>query len=521
MPVTDVETILKDSDIIVSKTDLEGTITYVNDDFVRISGFSVDELIGSPQNIVRHPDMPREAFEDFWRTIKSGKAWTGLVKNRCKNGNHYWVEANAAPMLDHGRIVGYTSVRVKPSRQQVEAADRVYRDMQTGAGRFVIREGAAVRRSLFGGFNPLQALTIKAKILCSFAFLVAMFGIILLGLLANDRTLHLLAVAGAVLGLIVVAGFGVAEYYSVVLPVERARREADRMSAGDLSGSITSPGNDEISAVLQSLRILQINMKLLVGQIKEASEIVNSGASDIATGNSDLSARTESQASALEETASSMEELTGTVKQNAENAQQANALVVASSETVAQGACTMRQAVEMMRSIRESSHKMAEIINVIDGIAFQTNLLALNAAVEAARAGEHGRGFAAVAAEVRGLAQRSANAAREINGLIKDSADKVSSGTRAVDDAGRTMEDIASSVRRAAEIMAEIAAASREQSAGIEQVNEAVARMDLVTQQNAALVEEAAIAAEGMSAQALKLAQLISAFKLVSEGKSG
>jgi aerotaxis receptor len=264
---------------------------------------------------------------------------------------------------------------------------------------------------------------------------------------------------------------------------------------------------------------LQTNVKLLVGQIKEATDLVNIGSQEIANGNADLSARTESQASSLEQTASSMEELTSTVKQNADNAHEANKLVISTSAIAVKGGEAVEQVIATMSSIRESSRKISDIIGVIDGIAFQTNILALNAAVEAARAGEQGRGFAVVASEVRNLAQRSASAAKEIKTLINDSVEQVENGSKLVDNAGKTMDEIVSSVRHVTNIMNDITSASREQSAGIEQVNQAITQMDEITQQNAALVEQSAAAAETLQEQAVKQAQLVGAFKLVSGGR--
>ncbi|MFI4939368.1 MAG: methyl-accepting chemotaxis protein [Burkholderiales bacterium] len=509
LPVTNVEYILKDTETIVSKTDLQGNITYVNRDFIEISGFSEEELIGAPQNIVRHPDMPVEAFEDFWRTIKSGKAWTGLVKNRSKNGDHYWVEANAAPMLENGKIVGYTSIRIKPSRDQVAAAEAAYRAIKAGDKTLAVHEGVAIKRSLLRQLNVMKNFSIKTKVTITSVILALLF---VTGIFANSG----IAMGCSILGACFALWSGFLLYRSTVTPLERARQDIERMSAGDLSGRIQSDGENELAQMMQSLRILQTNVKLLVGQIKEATELVNSGAVEIASGNADLSARTESQASSLEETASSMEELTSTVKQNADNAREANQLVVATSGVAVKGGEAVEQVVLTMNSIKESSRKIVDIIGVIDGIAFQTNILALNAAVEAARAGEQGRGFAVVASEVRNLAQRSAGAAKEIKVLIGDSVDKVATGSKLVDDAGKTMEEIVNSVKHAASIMNDITAASHEQSAGIEQVNQAIIQMDNVTQQNSALVEQAAAASESMQEQAEKLAQLVGAFRLTA-----
>lgn len=255
-------------------------------------------------------------------------------------------------------------------------------------------------------------------------------------------------------------------------------------------------------------------LKGIITQIREATDAIDTASKEIAAGNSDLSQRTEEQASSLEETASSMEELTSTVKQNSENAKQANQLAIGASDIAVKGGEVVKRVVDTMNSINESARKIVDIISVIDGIAFQTNILALNAAVEAARAGEQGRGFAVVATEVRNLAQRSAAAAKEIKSLIHDSVDKVSAGSRLVDEAGHTMDEIVVSVKRVTDIMAEITAASVEQSGGIEQVNQAISQMDEVTQQNAALVEQAAAAAESLEEQAQMLASAVRMFKL-------
>lgn len=523
LPVTNKEYILQDSETIVSKTDLKGKITYVNEDFIRISGFSEEELLCAPHNIVRHPDMPEEAFGDLWRTLKRGKAWTGLVKNRCKNGDCYWVEANVAPLIENHQIVGYTSIRGKPARHQVKAADDAYRAIKSGSTQLVIRDGNALLRSPFDSLVAFKDFSITAKLAMTFGALLllstlnAIFAWTLQG--GANSNFPGLAIAAAMLGVILTVFFGIVLYKSIVAPLKHALGDIERMSAGDLTGKIMATGADEIAKVMQSLQVLQINMKLLIGQITQSSELVNTGSREIADGVLDLSARTESQASSLEETASAMEELTSTIKQNADNAHEASALVISTSAIAVKGGEAVSHVVNTMNSIKESSGKIVDIIGVIDGIAFQTNILALNAAVEAARAGEQGRGFAVVAAEVRGLAQRSASAAKEIKTLIGDSVEKVDAGGKLVDDAGKTMNEIVDAVKRAAAIMSEISASSREQSVGIEQVNQAIVQMDEITQQNASLVEQAAAAAATMKDEANNLSHLVGAFKLMSGGQ--
>jgi aerotaxis receptor len=516
LPVTNREYVLQATETIVSKTDLQGNITYVNADFVRISGFRERELMGAPQNIVRHPDMPEEAFHDFWRTLHAGKAWTGVVKNRCKNGDHYWVEANAAPLIENKQVVGYTSIRGKPSREQIKAAEAAYASIKAGHSALTVREGNAVPRARFALAGKLGNLSVSTKLFATFSAMLALFvATALLAWLAPADAAAWTVGCGA-LGALLALVFGLTLHAGIVGPLQQVLHDIGAMSSGDLSGRIHTHGDDEIGSVMQSLRILQINLKLLVGQIKQSTVLVNTGAGEIAAGNLDLSGRTESQASSLEETASAMEELTSTVKHNADNAHEASELVAATSDIAVRGGHAVDQVVQTMGSIRDSSRKIVDIISVIDGIAFQTNILALNAAVEAARAGEQGRGFAVVATEVRNLAQRSAAAAREIKELIGDSVAKVEAGGQLVDDAGHTMNEIVEAVKQAAAIMGEISASSREQSAGIEQVNDAINQMDEITQQNAALVEQAAGAASSMRQQAVNLSHLVGAFKLVS-----
>jgi methyl-accepting chemotaxis protein len=301
---------------------------------------------------------------------------------------------------------------------------------------------------------------------------------------------------------------------SITRPMKQAVQIAQTVAAGDLSSRIDVASKDETGQLLLALKEMNGSLQHIVGQVRSGTDTIATASTEIASGNLDLSSRTEQQASALEETASSMEELTSTVKQNADNARQANQLAQSASEVALRGGAVVADVVRTMGSINESAGKIVDIIGVIDGIAFQTNILALNAAVEAARAGEQGRGFAVVASEVRNLAQRSASAAKEIKSLIGDSVDKVGEGSRLVNQAGATMDEIVTSVKRVTDIMGEITMASREQEAGIEQINQAIGQMDAVTQQNAALVEEAAAAAQSLQDQSGKLAEVVGVFRL-------
>ena len=879
-PVSNVEVTLRDDVMIVSKTDLKGQITYVNQDFLEVSGFTEVELIGQPHNLVRHPDMPPEAFQDLWAALQAERPWTGWVKNRCKNGDYYWVEANVTPVWENGQVTGYMSLRRKPNKEAVAAAEDAYRLFrEKRAGGLRIENGRVVKGS-HKLSNGLRDLRIFAKLAWSFG-LVILLGLFVAGVgyhglsglqsefadyekqaIARERLanrgmsalgngIHYFknsvlrggdypkkfiaemdaieqymadyramgAISNEEEKLLAAVLTGTRAYRPAIVQVEKLRADSipinevdkaikgadkpvaealakltrlnqDRsqvaahifqkhvedtlkailavlfvmvalgilvavllarsitrpiasildvfkiIAGGDYSSRLDIRRDDEIGKVMQGLQTMQTRMgfelgeskkqadeisrtkmaldcvgtpvriadvagkvtymnkalsetlrriepqlkmqnpafsvetfvgssignlyadpqpalkrlavltqttttemviggrtycvvtspvfnaqtvrlgsvgewrdrtdeltverevsdivdaasrgdferrlsvegkegffkqlaeginhlsevtstglqdvatvltavaqgdlaqnieadyqglfgrlkndtnatiarlREVIGQIQASTDAINTAAKEIASGNQDLSARTEQQASSLEETASSMEQLSSTVKQNADNARQANELAGSAQLVAEKGGAVVSQVVHTMSTIAQSSNKIADIIGVIDGIAFQTNILALNAAVEAARAGEQGRGFAVVATEVRSLAQRSAAAAKEIKELIADSVDKVENGNRQAEQAGKTMEQIVSSIKGVAKIMADISGASREQSAGIEQVSLAVSQMDEVTQQNAALVEQAAAAAESLEEQAQALAQAVSVFRL-------
>ena len=337
--------------------------------------------------------------------------------------------------------------------------------------------------------------------------------------LAANRTGFLILMLAAIASVLsVLVGFFVSR--SITAPLNEAVTIAKHVADGDLTSTIAIKTFDETGALMQALKDMNESLSKIVGEVRFGTETIASASSMIASGNQDLSSRTELQASSLQQTAASMFDLTNAVRKNADNAHQANQLAVSASEVAVKGGVVVGQVIDTMSSINDSSRKIVDIIGVIDGIAFQTNILALNAAVEAARAGEQGRGFAVVATEVRSLAQRSAGAAKEIKSLIGDSVDKVETGSKLVRQAGITMDEVVASVARVTEIMGQITAASKQQSDDILQVNQAIGQMDEVTQQNAALVEEATASAESMQDQAVKLAQTVSVFKLPGRNAS-
>ncbi|APA69298.1 methyl-accepting chemotaxis protein [Janthinobacterium sp. 1_2014MBL_MicDiv] len=516
LPVSDTEINLSDTETIVSTTDLQGNITYANPYFIAVSGYSAEELIGAPQNILRHPDMPVEAFADFWSTIRSGRSWSGMVKNRCKNGDYYWVLANVTPVVEDGVAVGYMSVRTKPTRQQVAQAAALYARIKAGqAGGTVIRQGTAVRTGWLARLASLRDLALGKRIGWNLGLLTA---VLLLQLAGNAGWLPARA-AGWLTGLSMVAVcttlyFWFSLHRAVLQPLRQARQACDVMAGGDLTGELDTTRRDEMGQLLRSLRQLRVNLHSIVGDVRGNFLRISTASQEIAAGNLDLSGRTEAQASALQQTASSMEQLAATVQQNSGNAVQASDMAGKVHGLAGRGGEIVGQVVTMMEQIDASSKKIGDITGIIEGIAFQTNILALNAAVEAARAGDEGRGFAVVAGEVRSLAQRSAAAATEIKQLITASLEQVQAGAKLAQQAGASSAEMLGAVQGVHGIMAEIASASREQSHGIGQVNMAVTQMDEVTQQNAALVEESAAASASLQDQTLQLEQAMALFKL-------
>ncbi len=697
MPVnqtaTSNEYIVREGALLVSVTDANGKILAVSPEFIQVTGFSNDELVGKDHGALRHPDTPEAVYEDLWKTLRAGRPWTGLMKNRRKNGDYYWDIASVTPLVEGGVHTGFMTMRTKPSAQQIRESSELFQKLRTGSDKTLrLSEGRPVRTNWRQSLNPLRNLSDKAK-----RWLDTLFGVLVLSaaaallvypqlpggaeprmavalllllrcglwvsrvMLSAQRRKELTEdtvsfiqdlaaghfhttfksagtyktneVQRALLTLRIKMGYQIAEERrkaslqrqaldsasaSLMLADENQRivytnasanrmfqeAEADfrkdlpgfqadkvigsdidvfhqnavhqrqavtdlkapqttdirlggralrvvttpvfdadgrRMGttvewmdrtpevraeeevntivsaahAGDLDRRIDSEGKTGFLLVLaHGVNKMVDNMVKVVREVQEAAGEIGRAASEISDGNLGLSERTQEQSSALEATAASMEQMTSTVKQNADNASQANQLAVAARNQAEKGGVIVGKAVDAMSEMNAAAQRIADIIGTIDEIAFQTNLLALNAAVEAARAGEQGRGFAVVAAEVRNLASRSAVAAKEIKGLIHDSVRKVGDCSTLVTQSGSTLNDILMSVKKVADIVGEIAAASREQSAGIDQVNEAVMQMDGMTQQNAALIEQASAASGAMADQANRLVETMSNYRV-------
>ncbi|MFP6561192.1 methyl-accepting chemotaxis protein [Paraburkholderia sp. B3] len=510
-PVTQHEYDFPASQMLVSATDLKGRIEYCNPAFIAVSGFSREELIGQPHNIIRHPDMPAVAFADMWSTIREGRPWTALVKNRRKSGDHYWVRANVTPVSEQGTVVGYLSVRVKPSRDEIREAEALYAKMREGTlGGVRLRRGAIVRTGLAGAVQALLRVPIATRIAMGYGGVPAIFA---LAGVAAWQGLPPLPFWGA---------FGVASLCSAVAwwlttrhlgaPLDQMTVASTRMAAGDLTATLTITTSDDLGEVLQALNQLQANLTAIVFDVRAQIDGMLDAAHEISSGNVDLSRRTELQAASLEETAATMDQLTATVQANAEASTRALDLAREAQAAAAEGGSIAGQVERTMAGINDASRRISDIVGVIDGIAFQTNILALNAAVEAARAGEAGRSFAVVAGEVRMLAQRCAASAREIKHVVDASVNEIAQGTHLVARTTAQMHAIDEAVSRVSSIIVEVANASGEQAEGIRQVNQAVAHLDSATQQNAALVEQAAATAQRLAEQADVLDEAVRLF---------
>ena len=509
-PVTQREFPFPSGQNLVSTTDLKGRILHCNSAFVAVSGFTRDELLGQPHNLIRHPDMPEEAFRDLWATVQAGKPWTGIVKNRRKNGDHYWVRANVTPLMVDGQVHAYLSVRSEASREQIQACEALYAQMREeakqGQLRIRLHEGRVLQTGLKGALQRLGA---------ALPWWSYWPGYALIGAVGAGATASLgpLGAALCVAAAAAVTAAQAQRRQGSALDVVLAY--ANQMAAGDLSRELqTSGGQGRSEALAGALRQLAVNVRALVSDTRAELQRMQDVSADIAQGNADLAQRTQETAASLEQTAASMQQITATVQSTADTAQQATNVAGTLGQVSRRSAEVVHTVTDTMGAIAGSSRRIGEIIQLIESIAFQTNILALNAAVESARAGEHGRGFAVVASEVRALAQRSSTAAKEIKQLINESGEQVDAGSQQTLAARQSIDDTLGAVANFTQMIGGIDRATQEQLTGISQVYGAVQQIETITQQNAALVEQLASASERLSEQATEVEAAVSLFKL-------
>ena len=520
-PVYDQEYTLHDEQYLISRTDARGRIIYANPAFVEVSGFSREELVGSAHNIVRHPDMPEEAFADLWRTIQRGDSWTGVVKNRRKDGGYYWVLANVTPIMERGETICYASVRVKPTREQVEAAEAVYARLRSGARGVRLSAGQPKPTGLRGLLARLMLwrLTgVRSRMLAWACLACALFlgasGVAIAALYDRMDTREL-AAAGALLAagvaLIFASGWGFARSITGLLVT--ATDFTRQIAAGNLSTPLPPASlRDEIGALKFSLEVMRKSLVSITRDVHQGIESALHSAAEIADGNADLSAHTQRQAASLEEAAASMAQLASTVKQNASSAFEADQKAGQATDVARRGG-VVGDAVQAMQGIVQSTSRISEIVGIIDGIAFQTNILALNAAVEAARAGGAGglRGGGGRGAQPG--AEKRHGGARDQE-LIETSNQRVAEGVRHVERAGDAMLDIETSVKQVTQIVNEIAAISSEQHTGIDNVSRTISETDTAAQRNAARVEQASLAVENLRTRGAHLRHAIEVFRV-------
>ncbi|MBB5204966.1 aerotaxis receptor [Inhella inkyongensis] len=498
LPVSGREYRIPAGQTLVSVTDLQGRITYCNPAFIEVSGYTAEELLGQPHNIVRHPDVPAQAFEDLWSCIQAGKPWSAPVKNRRKNGDHYWVLANATPMRDGERITGYLSVRTPCPPELAQAAQLGFAAIQAGQlrlhqGQFEAR-GAQRWRRLLERLPGRQAWLLSVS-LCGMAFALAHW--------QAWALLPLLALAGAW-----------ALHAAQQAPLHGLLRDARHLGAGDLAHEVRVEGRGVLRDLQHALRQVGVNLRSVVLDARRDIEGLRGAMLEIGHGNQDLSQRTERQAANLEQTAASVEQIHATVGQSAEAAQQGSQLAQETEALAARSHAAVDALTHSMAEIQAATEAIGSIIQVVEGVAFQTNLLALNAAVEAARAGEAGRGFAVVASEVRTLAARAADAASQVRRLVQQSRERVASGDSQGREAHARMQEALHSVTRMGQALQQIRRAAQEQGQGIGEINQAMAELDGVTQQNAAMVEQLAAATQAMLGQVERVSTSTRLFRL-------
>lgn len=506
-PVTRQEHKVPEGATLMSTTDLDSRIVYANGVFTEVSGFSHEELVGEPHNLVRHPDMPRAAFADMWATLKRGQSWSALVKNRRKDGAFYWVRANATMVRRGGRPCGYMSVRTPVGPEEVAQAEHLYQRFRDGLMRgWTFRQGLLVRSDWLKPLSAWRLMSLQGRLL--FAGVLAATLALLPVQFAGPTPLA--AAAGVALA---VAAQTVFLRRQVLRPVRHIAEQAARVASGEPIAVSELGRLDELGLLMRSVNQSGLNLRSLVADVTGQMDRLVQASDEVKAGSADVSARSRSAAEQLSRAGDAVGALGRSSEANARSAEQARALAEQAAAVAHRGGDAMRDAVRRMTELSQASQRIADIVATIDGLAFQTNVLALNASVEAARAGPAGRGFAVVAQEVRALSQSSAQAAREIRSLVDDSLRHIGESADGVDAANKTGEAILAQVNEVSRLVGEIASESAQQADGVQEVHADLDRMQDLTRQNMAMVAQSAAAAAELNQRAQQLIQAVAVYR--------
>lgn len=505
IPVTQKEYLLNEKTTLLSTTNTQSHITYANSAFIDASGFGENQLMGEPHNIIRHRDMPPAAFADMWFTLQQGDSWTGMVKNRRHNGDHYWVRANVTPVWHNEQLTGYISVRTVPARQEIEQSEQLYHKINNNNFKgHRLFKGIIIRRGVLACLSAFKWLSIRQRV--NYAIGISLFlalGIIFLAI-------NPLIQAGAFTLLFLLLAIYLK--YQICHPVKQILAQMQKVVAGRKPDSIHLNRVDELGMMMRLVNQAGLNLNSLVDDVSTQIAGIQEISKRVSQEGTALHRRSEETSANLQQTAAAIEEIGSAVQQTADTAAQTMTMADRTSANASEGGDFMKQTIGMMQSISRDNGQIVDIIGVIDSIAFQTNILALNAAVEAARAGESGRGFAVVAAEVRNLAQHSASAAKEITSLIEKNVANVNAGVSMVEQTETHLTAMIEDVFQMSTMIREIGLATREQTQALELINDSISRIGTMTDNNAAMVESVRDAAGSLSRRSSRLQQAVSVF---------
>lgn len=505
MPVTQIEHALNDKATLLSTTDKESHITYANTAFIDASGFNEDQLMGEAHNIIRHPDMPPAAFADMWYTLQQGDSWTGMVKNRRQNGDHYWVRANVTPVWHNEKLTGYISVRTVPSRDEITHSESLYQKMNSQQFKgFRLFKGIIIRRGLLAWTSMFKWLNISQRVNYSLGVTA------LLALLFIFAPFNPFIQSGGLLVLFL--ALAIYLKYQICQPVNTLLTQMKKVVSGRKPDNCHLNRVDEIGMLMRLVNQSGLNLNSLVDDVSTQISGIRAISQRVSKEGTALHQRSEETSADLQQTAAAIEEIGSAVQQTAETAAHTMTMADKTSANAAEGGDIMKQTIAMMQAISRDNGQIVDIIGVIDSIAFQTNILALNAAVEAARAGESGRGFAVVAAEVRNLAQHSASAAKEIKQLIEKNVANVNSGVKMVEQTETHLTGMIGDVLQMSMMIKDISLATREQTQALDLINDSISRVGTMTHNNAEMVERVTDATADLTQRSSRLQQAVQVF---------